>query len=261
MIDGVPHAFFIVFATLIGALIGSFLNVCIYRLPLKRSIVWPASACPSCARELAWFENIPVVSFLALRARCRTCSTTISWQYPVIEAITAALFGFGWWYYGPGILLASRLVFGCFLIVLFMIDLEHQLLPHAITIAGSVAGLIFSVFTEPGIVGALLGMLLGGGALYAVGITWQRLFDREGLGGGDPPMLAMIGAFVGWKMTLVTLMMASLGGTAIGIALMATGRARFASKLPFGCFLAFGAAAAATIGPALLEWYLRLLWT
>jgi leader peptidase (prepilin peptidase) / N-methyltransferase len=256
-----PDAFFIACATLLGALIGSFLNVCIYRLPIQRSIVWPASACPSCARQLLWYENIPVASFLALRGRCRTCGATIAWQYPIVEAITAAMFGLGFWYYGPGVLLASRLVFGCFLIVLFVIDLQHQLLPHAITIAGIVVGLVFSFFTDPGVTGALLGILLGGGALYAIGMTWSRLFHRDALGGGDPPMLAMIGAFVGWKMTLVTLMMASFGGTIVGVALMAAGRARFASKLPFGCFLAFGAAAAATIGPAVLDWYLRLLWT
>src|SRR5260221_12185448 len=106
----VPDAFFLVFATILGALIGSFLNVCIYRLPLQRSIVWPASACPSCARELVWYENIPVLSFLALRGRCRTCGATIACQYPIVEAVTAAMFGVGWWYYGPGVLLASRLV-------------------------------------------------------------------------------------------------------------------------------------------------------
>jgi leader peptidase (prepilin peptidase)/N-methyltransferase len=257
----VPDAFFIVFATIFGALIGSFLNVCIYRLPLRRSIVWPASACPSCARELVWYENVPVVSFLALGGRCRTCRTSIAWQYPVVEGVTAAMFALGWWSYGPGVLLASRLVFGCFLIVLFVIDLQHQLLPHRITIAGIVLGVVFSLFTDPGLVDALFGILLGGGVLYAIGTAWRRLFHRDGLGGGDPPMLAMIGAFVGWKMTLVALMMASLSGTIIGVALMATGRAHFASKLPFGCFLAVGAAAAATIGPAALDWYLRLLWT
>lgn len=255
-----PAAFFIAFATILGALIGSFLNVCIYRLPRDRSIVWPASACPSCARELVWYENVPVISFLILRGRCRSCGIAIGWQYPIVEALTAAMFGLGWWYYGPGVLLASRLVFGCFLIVLFVIDLQHQLLPHRITIAGIVLGVVFSLFTDPGIVDALLGLLLGGGVLYAIGTAWSLLFHRDGLGGGDPPMLAMIGAFVGWKMTLVALMAASLGGTVVGVTLMATGKAQFASKLPFGCFLAVGAAAAATIGPAALEWYLRLIW-
>ena len=113
-----------------GAVVGSFLNVCIYRLPIGTSIVWPASACPNCHREIEWFENIPIVSWLVLRGRCRTCKHPIGVQYPIVEAITAVMFGAAWWYYGPGPLLASRLVFGCALIVLFAIDLEHHLLPN-----------------------------------------------------------------------------------------------------------------------------------
>jgi leader peptidase (prepilin peptidase) / N-methyltransferase len=250
---GIPA---IVMAATFGALVGSFLNVCIYRLPLGTSIVWPGSACPHCGRALAWFENIPIVSYLALRGRCRSCGATISPRYPAIEALTAAMFALGWWYYGPGVLLASRLVLGCALIVLFEIDREHQLLPHAITLPGILVGFLFSFFTEPGWQSSLLGILIGGGTLLAVGYTYYWLRHEEGLGMGDFKMLAMIGAFLGWPLTLVTLMMASFVGSIVGVFLIAANRGGMKSALPFGTFLAVGALAAATVGPSVLQWYL-----
>jgi leader peptidase (prepilin peptidase)/N-methyltransferase len=256
MIDSVPPAFFVIVAAAFGAIVGSFLNVCIYRLPIEKSIVWPASACMSCGRELSWFENVPVLAWLALRGRCRTCGAPLSIQYPLVEALTAAMFAGAWWYYGPQPLLAARLVFGCALIVLFAIDLEHHLLPNVITLPGIVVGFLFSLVAEPRWVSSLIGILVGGGVLYAVAEVYYRVRHEEGLGMGDVKMLAMIGAFLGWKLTLVTLMMASLSGTVIGLSLIATKRGGMKYALPFGTFLALGAAAAATAGPALLEWYL-----
>jgi leader peptidase (prepilin peptidase)/N-methyltransferase len=243
-------------AALFGAIVGSFLNVCIHRLPRGQSIVWPASACPSCGRSLAWYENIPIVAFLALRGRCHTCRAPISIRYLIVEIVTATMFGTAWWYYGPGPLLIARLVFGCALITLFAIDLEHHLLPNRITLPGVVIGFAFSAFTEPGWMASLMGILVGGGLLFGVAEVYYRVRHEEGLGMGDVKMLAMIGAFVGWKLTLVTLMMASLSGTVIGLFLIITGRGGMKYALPFGTFLALGAAAAATIGPALLDWYL-----
>jgi leader peptidase (prepilin peptidase) / N-methyltransferase len=248
--------FAILVAALFGALVGSFLNVCIHRLPLGTSIVWPGSACPHCGRPLAWFENIPIVSYLALRGRCRTCRAPISARYPTIEALTAAMFALGWWYYGPGVLLASRLVLGCALIALFEIDREHQLLPHAITLPGIIVGFAFGVFTEPGWQSSLLGILVGGGALLAVGQVYYWLRHEEGLGMGDFKMLAMIGAFLGWQLTLVTLMMASFVGSIVGALLIVSKRGGMKSALPFGTFLALGAAVAATAGNSILDWYL-----
>jgi leader peptidase (prepilin peptidase)/N-methyltransferase len=256
MIEGMPPAFYIVVAAALGAIVGSFLNVCIYRLPLGKSVAWPGSACTSCARELSWFENIPVLAWVALRGRCRTCGTLISARYPIIEALTGAMFALAWWYYGPGVLLFSRLVFGCALIVLFAIDLEHHLLPNSITLPGIVVGFVFSLFTAPGWMASLIGILVGGGVLWAVAEAYYRIRHEDGLGMGDVKMLAMIGAFLGWKLTLVTLMMASLSGTVIGIGLIVTKRGGLKYALPFGTFLALGAAAAATVGPALLEWYI-----
>lgn len=242
---------------LFGALVGSFLNVCIHRLPRGTSIVWPSSACPHCKRNLSWYENIPIFSYLVLWGRCRTCKQPISGRYPLVEALTALMFAAAWWYYGPGVLLVSRVLLGCSLIVLFAIDLEHHLLPNAITLPGIIVGFLFSFVTEPGWLSALIGIVVGGGSLWLIAEVYYRVRHEEGLGMGDVKMLAMIGAFVGWKLTLVTLMMASFAGSLIGLLLILMGRGSMKYALPFGTFLALGAALAATAGQTLLEWYLR----
>lgn len=247
---------FIGFVALVGALIGSFLNVCIYRVPIGRSVVWPASACESCKRELSWYENLPIVSWLVLGAKCRTCRTPLSIRHPLIEALTALMFGAAAWYYGPSALLLSRLVFGCILIVLFAIDFDHQLLPNVITLPGILVGFLFSLVTpEPGWQASLLGILFGGGSLWLIAEGYYRIRHEEGLGMGDVKMLAMIGAFIGWQLTIVTLMMASFAGAFIGVGLIASGKG-MKYAIPFGTFLALGAAAAATVGPGVLHWYL-----
>jgi len=254
MSNAVPAAI----AALFGAVIGSFLNVCIYRLPLGRSVVSPGSACGACGHSLSWFENIPVLSYALLGGRCRACRAHISIRYVVVELITASMFAAAWWFYGPSLLLGSRLVLGCILIVLFAIDLEHHLLPNVITLPGIAAGLAFSVVTDPGWLDALIGIVVGGGLLWAVAEIYYRVRGEEGLGMGDVKMLAMIGAFVGWKLTLVTLMMASFSGSILGVFLIATRRGGMKYALPFGTFLAMGAALAATVGPGILQWYLAM---
>jgi leader peptidase (prepilin peptidase)/N-methyltransferase len=250
-------AVFIGLAAIVGAVIGSFLNVCIYRLPLGKSIVWPASACETCGRELSWYENLPIVSWTALRGRCRTCKAPLSIRHPIVEAVTAVMFGTAAWYYGPTVLLASRLVFGCALIVLFAIDLEHHLLPNAITLPGIAVGLAFSMVTEPGWQACLFGAVVGGGSLFLIAEGYYRLRHEEGLGMGDVKMLAMVGAFIGWQLTIVTLMMASVAGSVVGLLIIAARRGDMKYALPFGTFLAMGAALAATVGPGLLSWYLQ----
>ncbi|MEQ1907833.1 MAG: prepilin peptidase [Vicinamibacterales bacterium] len=247
---------FISVAVLVGAVIGSFLNVCIYRLPIGKSIVFPPSACESCKRELSWYENLPIVSWVALGAKCRTCKTALSFRHPLIEALTAAMFGAAAWYYGPSVLLASRLVFGCALIVLFAIDLEHHLLPNVITLPGIAVGLAFSFVTEPGWIASLIGAAVGGGSLWLIAEAYYRIRHEDGLGMGDVKMLAMIGAFIGWQLTLVTLMMASFAGAFVGLVVIALRKGDLKYALPFGTFLAVGAALAATVGPGLVDWYL-----
>jgi leader peptidase (prepilin peptidase) / N-methyltransferase len=242
-------------AGLFGALVGSFLNVCIHRLPRGASVVRPASACPGCGRALAWFDNVPVLSYIVLGGRCRSCREPISIRYPIVEALTALMFAGAWWLWGPSLLLAARLIFGCALIVLFAIDLEHQLLPNAITLPGIVVGFVFSFFTEPG---WLIGILVGGGILYATAEAYYRVRGEEGLGMGDVKMLAMVGAFLGWQLTFMTLMLASLAGSVVGGAMIVLQRGGMKTALPFGTFLAVGAALAATVGLPLLDWYLHL---
>lgn len=251
-----PEIFPLVVAGLFGLIVGSFLNVVIYRLPRGRSVVWPASACGSCGRELRWFENVPVLSWVALRGRCARCRARISVQYPIVEALTAALFVLVAALTPVGSLLVARLLFVCAMVVLFGIDLEHQILPNTITLPGVVAGLIFAIAGPPGLRDALLGALLGGGVLYAIAGGYYLWRKEEGLGMGDVKMLAMIGAFLGWQAVLLTLVLASISGAVIGVAVMAVQRGTMKYALPFGTFLAIGALVAMFAGQPIIDWYL-----
>jgi len=246
------------FLLAMGLAVGSFLNVCIYRLPRHESLIYPGSHCPVCDRSLAWFENLPLASWLVLRGRCRTCRTRIAVQYPLVEAITAAVFVSAYFIYGWTPLLAARLLFACAMIVLFAIDLQHRILPNAITLPGIVIGFILSFFLPPGWRSSLIGLLAGGGVLFAIGEGYYRLRGYEGLGMGDVKMLAMIGAFLGWPLMLVTLVLASFAGSAVGVGLLVSRRGDMKAALPFGTFLALGALVAAVAGDAFLAWYLTL---
>lgn len=241
---------------LFGLAVGSFLNVCIHRLPIGQSVVRPPSHCPGCGRTIAWYENVPVVSYIALGARCRGCGVRISPIYPLVELATAALFVGAYLLFGLGPLLVPRLLFGCAMIVLLVTDLQHRLLPNAITIPGIVAGFLFSLTAPPGWVDSLIGAAAGAGLLLGIAWTYARLRHEEGLGMGDVKMLAMIGAFLGWKLMLVTLVLSSLTGSVVGLALIGSGRGGMKYALPFGTFLALGALVAAVYGDRLLAWYM-----
>ncbi len=242
-------------AGLFGACIGSFLNVVIYRVPLGQSLVSPPSRCPKCGYRLKWHDNVPIFGWLLLGGRCRNCKNPISIQYPLVELITAVLFVLVVWVTPAGPLMVSRLLFVCILIALFGIDLEHQILPNSITLPGIVAGVLLSVIAPPGWRDALLGVLLGAGILY--GIAWAYYLWRreEGLGMGDVKMLAMIGAFLGWKAVLVTMVLSSFSGAVIGVSLLASQRGGMKLALPFGTFLAVGALVAMFVGAPLINWY------
>lgn len=242
-------------AALFGLVIGSFLNVCIYRLPRDQSIVWPASRCTTCGREISWFENIPVLSYAILRGRCRTCGDRISLMYPLVEILTAAVFVAVYAAFGLSWLLPIRLLFGCAMIVLLVIDLQHQILPNEITLPGIVVGLAASLVAEPGWRDALIGALAGGGLLSLVAWGYERIRHQEGLGFGDVKMLAMIGAFLGWKLMLLTLVGASLLGSLTAGVLMLAGRADSQSKLPLGTFLAITAVPVSLVGNTVVNWY------
>ena len=245
----------LVLAAVLGLAVGSFLNVCIYRIPLGQSLLFPPSRCPKCRRSLRWFDNIPVVSWILLGGKCRDCGAPISWQYPLVELVTGILFLVVVWLTPPGPQMAARLIFVCLLIVLFGIDLEHQLLPNVITLPGIAIGLIFSLVGPPGWRSAVLGALLGAGVLYGIAAAYYMVRHEEGLGMGDVKMLAMIGAFLGWQLVLVTLVLSSFAGALLGIALMAARRGTMKLALPFGTFLALGAVAAMLLGEPLVSWY------
>jgi leader peptidase (prepilin peptidase) / N-methyltransferase len=239
----------------LGLIVGSFLNVCIYRLPRGQSVNWPGSRCTSCLRAIAWYENVPVVSWLALRGRCRNCGERIAVMYPIVELITAGLFVAGYLIYGWTPLLAVRLAFASAMVVLFAIDLQHHILPNVITVPGIVIGFVLSLFLPPGWQSSLIGLIAGGGVLFAIAEAYYRLRGIEGLGMGDVKMLSMIGAFLGWKLVLVTLVLASFAGSVIGLAVIASGRGGMKAALPFGTFLAVGALTAAVVGDPLVNWY------
>ena len=253
-----PETTFLIVAAVLGLSVGSFLNVCIYRLPRGESVLRPRSRCPKCQRSLTWYENVPVVSWLVLRARCGGCGARISARYPAIEIVTALLWVLIVWTTPPGWLLASRLVLATALIVLFMIDLEHQLLPNAITLPGIVAGFLFSLVTHPGPVDSLIGIIVGGGVLYAIAAAYYLLRKEEGMGMGDVKMLAMVGAFLGWQQVLLTLVLSSFAGAVIGLAVMSLQRGTLRYALPFGTFLAVGTLIAMLAGEQILAWYVGL---
>ena len=243
-------------SALAGLVVGSFLNVCVYRLPRRESLVWPSSRCTSCGRALSWYENIPIASWLALGGRCRTCGKPISIAYPTVEAVTAVVFAGAALVYGLTWLLAIRLLFASVLIVLFVIDLRHRILPNAITLPGIAAGFLASVFLPPGWLSSLIGIVAGAGILLVIAEGYYRVRRQEGLGMGDVKMLAMIGAFLGWPLMVLTLVLASFAGSFVGIALIATGRGSMQAALPFGTFLALGAIVAAVAGDPIVAWYL-----
>jgi leader peptidase (prepilin peptidase)/N-methyltransferase len=243
------------FLVCLGLVVGSFLNVCIYRLPRRESLMWPGSRCPVCQTSLRWYENVPLLAYVALGGRCRTCRARISPQYPVVELATAALFVLHYWAFGWDWLLVPRLVFACAMIVLFVIDLQHRILPNVITLPGIVFGFGFSLMFPPGWSASGLGILLGGGVLLAIAEVYYRVRREEGLGMGDVKMLAMIGAFLGWQAVLLTLVLSSFLGSAVGLSIMAARKGDLKYALPFGTFLAVGAVVSSLVGMPLLRWY------
>lgn len=243
-----------------GLVVGSFLNVCIHRLPRRESIAFPASHCPACGRSLAWFENVPVLAYVALGGRCRSCRAVIGLRYPLVELTTGALFVVHYSQLGLEPLLVPRLVLASAMVALFAIDLEHQLLPNAITLPGIVAGFVFSLFLPPGWSSSLLGILLGGAIPWAIAEAWFRVRQEEAMGGGDIKMLAMIGAFLGWPLMLLTLVLASFLGSIVGLAVIAWGRGTMKSLLPFGTFLAIATVVSSLYGEAILSWYISHYW-
>ena len=268
------------FMAAVGALIGSFLNVVIHRIPREQSIVLPSSKCPKCRAEIKPYDNIPVISYLILRGRCRSCGVSISPRYPAVEALTGLLFAAVTWHDGLSYALAFDLAFVAAMIALIFIDAEHMILPNVITYPGVLFALLTRVllpylvspahfddlpqlltifpklpFWAVSLIGAALGALVGGGSLWLMGFLWEKLRKIEAMGFGDVKMMLMVGAFLGWRLTLLTILMGALSGSIAGIAMMYKRGRNLQMMLPFGIFLGIGAIASFLVGSRIIAWY------
>ena len=266
-----------VLAGLAGLLIGSFLNVCIYRLPRDLSVVKPRSFCPQCERGIPWYDNVPLLSYLWLRGRCRKCSARIPARYPLVELLTGAAFFSSVWALGATGLALKFCLFGAIVITLVFSDLEERILPDEFTLGGTLVGLVMAAFV-PLNLGIMRLLLLSvrndriisvaesafaaafcAGTLWLVGTLYQKIRHREGLGLGDVKMVAMIGAFLGLQGALLTLIVGSLLGAAVGLGyIWFTGKDASTYELPFGTFLGTAALGVAFFGEVFLSWYNRL---
>lgn len=245
---------------LLGALIGSFLNVCIYRLPRHESIVWPGSHCPSCSKPIAWYDNVPILGYLMLAGRCRACSVSIPIHYPVVESLNTVGYLAVLWFFGPTTVAVVYAILFSALLLVAGTDLSHKIIPNAVTFPGIVLGLVSAATILPlGLLNGLVGLLVGGGILWLLAWASPYLFGKEGMGGGDIKLLAMIGAFLGWKLALMTIMIGSLVGSVVGVSLLAVRVIKREEYIPFGPFLVLGAVSALFFGTPILEWYQKLL--
>jgi leader peptidase (prepilin peptidase)/N-methyltransferase len=243
----------IVGAAMFGAAFGSFLNVCILRLPKDESLVHPRSRCPHCGYQLAWFDNVPVLSWVLLRGRCRRCRAPISAQYPLIELSVAGLWAAAAWHYGLTLTALSGAIFGTILLGIAVTDARHYLIPDEYTIVGLPLGLLFAAAGGlPSLLGSAIGAAFGFGLLYFVAWAGERAFGKEAMGGGDIKMMAMVGAYVGWDGVLLTVFGGALLGTMVFVPLTL----RKKQLVPFGVFLAAAAALTFVFGDAVWDWYL-----
>jgi len=243
---------------LFGAIVGSFLNVCILRLPKEESIITPGSHCPHCKKSIAFYDNIPLISYFILRGKCRHCKKRISLQYPIVEGITALSSLLLFIKFGPSIPYLLYFAFVSSLIVITGIDLYHQIIPDLISLPGIGVGLLGSLLFLPlTFLNSLFGILLGGGSLFLVATLYQWLFKREGMGGGDVKLLAMIGAFLGWKAVILTILLGSLIGSITGIAIILLRGKDFKYAIPFGPFLSLGAVISLFYQNEIISWYLQ----
>jgi leader peptidase (prepilin peptidase)/N-methyltransferase len=242
---------------LFGAVIGSFLNVCIIRLPAEQSVVSPPSRCPNCGKQVEWRDNIPVLSWILLRGKCRGCREPISILYPLVELAVAVLWAAMAYRYGLGIEALTGALFGTLLLGIALTDARDYIIPNEFTYGGLVIGLVLSaVGGLHALLLALLGAAVGFGILWLVGTVGTWAFKEEAMGGGDIKMMAMVGTFVGWQGVLLTIFLGALAGTAIFLPRTLLGRKKL---VPFGVFLALGAAVTYLVGPAILAWYKRYL--
>jgi leader peptidase (prepilin peptidase)/N-methyltransferase len=247
-----------VISIIFGAIVGSFLNVCIIRIPREESIITPGSHCPHCNNPIKFYDNVPLISYFLLGGRCRYCKRSISVQYPLVEGITAIVSFLLFLKYGFSLSYLFYFSFVAALIVITVIDLFHQIIPDVISLPGIGVGLLASlVIPHITFFNSLIGILLGGGSLFVVATLYQWLFKREGMGGGDVKLLAMIGAFLGWKAVTLTILLSSLTGSITGIIIMTLKGKNFKYAIPFGPFLSLAAVIALFCQNQIIFWYLQ----
>ena len=272
-----PFPLALILVSTFGALIGSFLNVVIHRVPREESIAFPNSRCPSCGTPIRPYDNVPILSYLVLRGRCRACGVSISARYPAIEALTALLFALVFLHDGLTLALPFDLIFVAALVALIFIDAEHMILPDVITLPGLLFALIVRAFVPNtdglaflsegllvgwpvwsiSLAGALFGAAIGGGSLWLMGWLWERLRGVEAMGLGDVKMMFMVGAYLGWPLTVVTIFLGVMSGAFIGVGLMLWRRERdMQMLLPFGIFLGLGAILSLLAGQQIIDWYI-----
>ncbi|MDD3845713.1 MAG: prepilin peptidase [Syntrophorhabdaceae bacterium] len=250
------HIIFLIVVFVFGAVIGSFLNVCIYRIPRKKSIVHPPSSCPACEKPVRFYDNVPLISYLVLKGKCRDCGARISFRYFLVELITAVVFMMIYRRWGLSYEFFIQMFFVAVLIVVSFIDYDFQIIPDILSVGGMVAGLIISL-VRPGfqVMEAVWGVLIGGGVLFAIAYGYQLITKREGMGGGDIKLLAMIGSFSGLKGVLFSLIGGSIVGTLVGIPLMFMKGREEGTKyaIPFGPFLSLCAVLYLFMGPGVIH--------
>jgi len=247
-------------AVIFGLCIGSFINVCIHRIPLKQSIVSPGSRCPKCEAPIRFYDNLPVISFLWLRGKCRYCSVRISARYPMVEILSGAFAFLFFQKYGISIEGLIWYGFTTVLLLITYIDLDHQIIPDIITLPGIPIAFLASLFlSQISWLESVLGILIGGGSLYLVAVTYSLLMKKEGMGGGDIKLLALIGALIGWKGVLFTIFLASMIGAFSGILVMFHQKKNLKLAVPFGPFLSIGAISYVFFGSELITWYFNML--
>jgi len=235
------------------------LNVCIYRIPLKKSVLFPSSFCPNCGAKIRFRDNIPILSFILLKGECRKCKSKISMQYPLVEFITSILILITYWRFGWGWEFVAKTILCLLLIVIFFIDLQHRIIPDVVTLPGIALGFLFSFFVKsPSVMNSLIGIFVGGVLFYLAAVLGELLFKKESMGGGDIKLAMMLGAFLGWqRIFLVFLISAVLGAMVGGIALFFSKEVKKTQMIPFGPFLALGSILAIFIGDTLISAYIK----
>ncbi len=247
-------AFLYVFLMFMGAAVGSFLNVLILRIPEGQSIVLPSSHCPKCGHSIRAYDNIPIISYLILRGRCRDCHEKISMQYPIVETITALMSLLLFLKFGLSFKYLSSFIFTCALIVITFIDLRHQIIPDVISLPGIPVFFFLAVFfMNLTVWEAVLGILIGGGCLFAIAFLYEIITKREGMGGGDIKLLAMLGAFLGWKSLFFILFVSSLLGAVVGVSAMIIKGQDMKYAVPFGPFLSIAAVVYLFVGADVMK--------